>query len=80
LILKLEEEIKMSMAGFRSKPCEQCGRYFMDDCNDAFCSSSCERRYENEHMACDGCGEEVGDDNLNEAGYCYDCEEEEDSE
>jgi hypothetical protein len=39
----------MSMAGFRSKPCEQCGRYFMDDCNDAFCSSSCERRYENEN-------------------------------
>lgn len=52
--------------------CEWCGKRFMDDCGDAFCSSSCERQYENEHMECEECGGEVGADNL-ENGLCEDC-------
>jgi hypothetical protein len=51
----------------------------MDDCGDAFCSSSCENRYEREHEECSRCGEEVGEDNL-ENGICWTCEDEENEE
>jgi hypothetical protein len=67
------------MGGFRHTRCEHCGKGFMDDCGDAFCSASCERQYEQEHMVCNGCYEEVGEENLNEDGYCEECEEEEES-
>lgn len=62
----------MSMAGYRPTTCMQCDRTFMDDCGDSFCSDSCEREYENEHAACEDCGEEVGDENLM-GGICSDC-------
>jgi hypothetical protein len=67
----------MSMAGFRSKMCEQCGSYFMDDCNDAFCSSSCENAYEkeNETEDCSRCGNEFKVDDLYK-GLCEYCENE----
>jgi hypothetical protein len=66
----------MSMAGFRSKMCEQCGNYFMDDCNDAFCSYSCEKAYdkENETEECIRCGKEFKVDDLYH-GLCEWCEE-----
>jgi hypothetical protein len=64
----------MSMAGFRSATCVQCGRGFSDDCGDSFCSSSCERHYEQYHMECSRCGDEVGEDNLNESSICESCE------
>lgn len=32
----------------RQVTCEYCGTRFMDDCGDSFCSSTCERLYENE--------------------------------
>jgi hypothetical protein len=67
----------MSMAGFRSTTCVQCGKGFMDDCGDSFCSSSCEDRYDREHMECDRCGCDVGEDNLVH-GICWKCEEQED--
>lgn len=31
---------------YRYTNCEWCGRRFKDDCGDSFCSSSCERQYE----------------------------------
>jgi hypothetical protein len=69
-------EIKMSMAGFRSTTCVQCGRGFIDDCGDAFCSSSCEREYEreNETEECSRCGTECKPDELYK-GLCEYCEE-----
>jgi hypothetical protein len=70
----------MSMAGFRSETCVQCGKGFMDDCGDSFCSSSCERQWDDEHAECDNCGEECGLDNLNTFGLCEACEDEEDEE
>jgi hypothetical protein len=66
----------MSMAGFRSKTCENCGRYFMDDCNDAFCSSSCENEYNRGHVECERCGYEYHEDDLNSNNICESCEEE----
>lgn len=67
----------MSMAGFRSTTCEVCGKGFMDDCGDSFCSSSCEREYEREHAKCNECGDEVGEENLNFDYKCENCEEDE---
>jgi hypothetical protein len=66
----------MSMAGFRSTTCVVCGSHFMDDCGDAFCSSSCERAYEeeNETEECVRCGEECKPDELYK-GLCEYCEE-----
>jgi hypothetical protein len=71
----------MSMAGFRSTTCVQCGRGFMDDCGDAFCSSSCEREYEreNETEECSKCGQEFKVDDLYK-GLCEYCEDEEESD
>ena len=64
----------MSMAGFRSTTCEQCGRRFQDDCGDSFCSSSCEREWESEHQHCEICGDEYHEDDLNEDLICENCE------
>lgn len=66
----------MSLAGFRSTTCEQCGKRFMDDCGDAFCSPSCENTYNSDHELCGNCGEEYSSDELNVEGLCKDCEEE----
>jgi hypothetical protein len=57
--------------------CEQCGHRFIDECGDSFCSSSCEREYEYDHRACEECGEEIGEDNLNALGICEECEDKE---
>jgi hypothetical protein len=49
--------------------CEWCGKRFMSDCGDSFCSSSCENAFEKEHEEkCENCGDEVYKD-----GYCQDC-------
>lgn len=62
--------------------CEVCGKGFSDDCGENFCSSSCERKYEDEHAECMVCGDEVGESNLDD-GICDNCldeMEEEDNE
>lgn len=50
--------------------CNYCGRSFRDDCGDSFCSSSCEREWNEEHVCtnCEGEFEELCD------GLCADCE------
>lgn len=58
--------------------CEWCGKRFVDDCGDSFCSSSCENQYEEEHARCERCNSEVGATNLNSDYLCEDCEEEDD--
>jgi hypothetical protein len=63
-------------AEYRHTTCEVCGKGFMDDCGDVFCSSYCERQYEREHEECEICGREVGEDGL-EKGICENCYEEE---
>jgi hypothetical protein len=68
------------MGGFRHTRCEHCGKGFMDDCGDAFCSASCERAYERENKQCDNCGDEVGADNLNIHDLCERCVEDEQEE
>jgi hypothetical protein len=65
----------MSMGGFRSTTCVQCGGSFMDDCGDSFCSSSCEKEYDRQHEECSRCGCDVGEDNLVD-GICWDCDDE----
>lgn len=66
--------------GYSMENCEWCGKRFMSDCGDAFCSSSCERAYKNEHAECQHCREEVGGDNLDSRGLCDNCAEELDDE
>jgi hypothetical protein len=60
--------------------CQWCGKGFADDCGDLFCSSRCETEYEKEYAECKGCGDEVGESNLNEHGLCESCEEEAEEE
>lgn len=36
-------------AYIRYVSCEYCGTRFTDDCGDVFCSSSCERQWENDN-------------------------------
>jgi hypothetical protein len=62
---------------FRYTTCAVCGNRFKDDCGESFCSSSCERKYDDEHAECQECNEEVGLNNLNTFGICENCEEEE---
>jgi hypothetical protein len=64
-------------AEWRHTTCAVCGKGFMDDCGDSFCSSHCERQYEKEHEPCTECGNEVGEENLNFNRVCENCEEEE---
>lgn len=52
--------------------CVVCGQGFFDDCNDVFCSSSCEEEWEYAHAECERCGYECGGDNL-EDGLCENC-------
>lgn len=59
----------------RMSICEYCGKRFMDECGDSFCSSRCERQWENEHASCDHCGDEVGEDDLKH-GLCENCQDE----
>jgi hypothetical protein len=56
--------------------CIVCGKNFVDDCGDAFCSSSCENAYEseNETEECSRCGAECKPDELYK-GLCEYCEE-----
>jgi hypothetical protein len=61
---------------WRHTSCVVCGKGFMDDCGDSVCSSSCERQYERDYAKCEKCGDEVGEDNLND-GVCETCEEDE---
>jgi hypothetical protein len=61
---------------WRHTNCVVCHKGFMDDCGDVFCSSSCENIYEREHAKCERCENEFGEDNLNQAGICENCEEE----
>lgn len=65
---------------YRYTRCECCGVRFMDDCGDAFCSSTCEEQWEYEHKCCEQCGEEFGGDFLNENGICENCLEEREEE
>jgi hypothetical protein len=58
--------------GYSMETCTHCGKRFMSDSGDDFCSSSCEREYEREHVECERCGNEVGEDNL-ERGLCEWC-------
>lgn len=60
---------------YRMATCEQCGNRFLDDCGDIFCSSRCEREWDKEHAACENCGDEVGEDNLDMNGNCEPCAE-----
>lgn len=62
---------------YRYTQCEQCGKGFKDDCGESFCSSHCEEEYDCEHTACELCGKEVGQANLNSELICEDCEHEE---
>jgi hypothetical protein len=56
--------------------CEWCGKRFMSDCGDSFCSSSCERQYERENKECEHCRAAVGVDNLDYRSLCENCVEE----
>jgi hypothetical protein len=60
---------------YRMESCSVCGKGFMSDCGDVFCSSSCEREYEREYAKCERCDDEVGEDNLID-GLCECCQEE----
>lgn len=64
-------------AEYRHTNCVVCGKSFMDDCGESFCSGVCERQYEYEHATCEKCGNEVGQSNLNNDDICENCEEEE---
>lgn len=57
--------------------CEWCGRRFVDDCGDSFCSSSCTNQYEDYHTECAGCGDEKEDGEFID-GVCENCREEDD--
>lgn len=60
---------------WRHTTCVVCGRGFMDDCGDVFCSGSCEREYEREHQECERCGSECHEDDLTN-GICENCQDE----
>jgi hypothetical protein len=60
--------------------CGNCGKRFMSDSGDEFCSSSCEKEYENEHAECNHCREAVGKDHLDHRGLCENCADELDEE
>lgn len=62
---------------YRYTTCAQCGDRFKDDCGDSFCSSSCEREYEREHVTCERCGNEFHENDLNNFNECENCEDEE---
>jgi hypothetical protein len=57
--------------------CEYCGRRFVDDCGDSFCSSSCTNNYEEYHKQCMTCGDEREDNNWDNSDICDSCAEEE---
>lgn len=60
----------------RTVYCVVCGRGFSDDCGDAFCSSSCEREYEQEQeQECRECGECYNPEFLSADGNCDRCQE-----
>lgn len=67
-------------AEHRHTNCVVCGKGFMDDCGDSFCSSHCENQHNREHAECEMCGREVGEDNLNSCRICENCEEEDKNE
>jgi hypothetical protein len=62
--------------GYSMETCEQCGKRFMSDSGDQFCSNSCERQFESDHAECKHCREQVGESHLSFRGLCESCEEE----